>query len=206
MATDTPIQERVEAAEARAAELRTAIATKLGAGESFDTEAIALASAVAAHRELFKESNSAALSDETSQLALTIQTLVGASKLGDLLGEPVTSVYWNITPGSGENGPTMSCSINVKARAPSTRAPGSGGGSGGKGGSKKTPTFIVDGSEPMSATDFVVNHGPAEVQDNSLVKLDADGHRKWPTKPVFLDQTQKHLEESSHQVERIEPA
>ena len=58
----------------------------------------------------------------------------------------------------------------------------------------------------MSAADFVANYAPTAIQDNALVKPDADGKRKWASKPEFLTKTQEALEAAGKVVVRTEPA
>lgn len=200
--TETTAAEKLVMAQERATELRLIIGVKAQAGEAFDVEAVELVSVIAAARELTKEANSGALALETTEISAAVGALLGASKLSDLLGEPVTSLFWSITPGDGDNGPVINCAINVKARVPAVK---STGGSGGGRGSKKTPSFKVDGGEVMTALEFVVAHAPEGLQDASLFKVQEDGKRKWPTKPSHLDDTEKALVESGHTVERIAP-
>lgn len=197
------VSNKLEIAEERAVELRTRIMEKIAAGESFDQDAISLATAVAAHREILKESNTAALHDETSKLATMILTVVDASPLAELLGENVHSVYLTRVTGDGENEDVISCSINVKARTAPTRTASTNGGTRT---SRKTPTFIVDGGESLTAAQFTIQYAPAEIQDNSLMKPDADGKRKWATKPEFLTTTQETLEAMGSVVIRTDPS
>ena len=201
MATETTAAEKLELANIRADELRSVIGTKVGSGETFDVESVELAAIVASSRELLKSVNARALDEETSQISAALEALIAASKLADLMGQPVTSLFWSKTPGEGENGPVINCAINVKARVPAVRTTGNGGG---RGGSRKTPSFKVDGGDTMTALEFVVAHAPEAVQEYSLFK-EVDGKRKWPTKPSHLDETEKAMVEAGHTVERIVP-
>lgn len=197
-------QEALVQAEERTASLRQAIADKLGAGENFDSDAVALAGAVASHREILKKANEGALNQETSELASIFTAAIDSSKLAELLGEGVKSVYWTRTPGEGENGPMISMAINITARttAPRKTADGSSGGRG----NRKTPTFTIDGGELMTALEFVETYAPDSLKTKSLFKPDADGKRKWATKPEHLVETVEALEAAGHVVVRTEPS
>ena len=57
----------------------------------------------------------------------------------------------------------------------------------------------------MSAFDFSVAYATEEDATNSL-HIEVDGKRKWPTKPIFLDNAEAALVAAGHTVERIDPS
>lgn len=169
--------------------LRQAITDAALNNEDVTANAIALAGAMGAHTALMKTANEGALQTETATLGAAILAAVHGSKLAELSGEAVSSIYWTITPGEGDNGPVMTCSINVKARAVSApRKPGSGG-------RVKLGTYSVDGGEAMSAKDFITAHATEETRGNSLFSTG-----KWVTKPSFLAEAVKGLEAAGRTV------
>ncbi len=173
--------------------LRQAITDAALNNEDVTANAIALAGAMGAHTALMKTANEGALQAETATLGAAILAAVHSSKLAELSGEAVSSIYWTITPGEGDNGPVMTCSINVKARAVSApRKPGSGGNTGGR---VKLGTYSVDGGEAMSAKDFITAHATEETRGNSLFSTG-----KWVTKPSFLAEAVKGLEAAGRTV------
>ena len=177
------------------ADLHDKIQAAVVSGDDFTALAVAYAASVTKHRGLFKIANQGAIDEETSQIGQAIMTLVGASKLPALMGEPVTSVYFTITPGEGENGPLIQCGINVRARATSTKAspaPKSGGS-----GKTAKETFSVDGGPEMTPKEFITDHATDRVRANSLFKTD-----KWPTKPEFLNESIEALTTAGRSVVR----
>ena len=193
-ATPLTENEQLAAATATMEGLRLDIVSKAGKGEDFTAESIKYAAAVGAHNTLYKKVNSGAIDEETSQIGTAILALIQSSKLSDLMGEPVTSVYWTLTEGEGENGTILQCGINVKARATSTKAKPSGGGSSGRAGKE---TISVDGGEGMTPKAFVEAHATEETRGNTLFSTG-----KWPTKPSFIEAAVKALEEGGHTVVR----
>lgn len=167
--------------------LKAKIAEAVAAGEDFTAMAIEYAGAITKHKGLFKTANQGAIDEETSQIANALTTLLGASKLESLMGEPVVSVFYQVTPGEGENGPTISCGINVKARATSTKTKSGGGNTGGGRAAKET--YQVDGGALMTPKDFIDAHATEDTRKKSLFSTG-----KWPTKPDFLDDAVKALE------------
>lgn len=207
MTTPAPVftspQEALAATEAKVAALQEVIQNKVLNGEDFGVDAVAYAAAITENRTAFVAANQEELEGEKVKLGQTIFALVDNSPMATLMAEPVTSVYLSITPGTGENGPVMTIAINPKnIKAPSIKAPSADGTGSSRG--RKTPSFRVDGGEVISGKDFVNTYGPPEVLGNSLVAPDAEGQQKWPTKPVFLAATEKHLVELGHTVERVE--
>lgn len=188
-------EEKLASTQSKMDTLRATIATKAQAGEDFTSETVEYAAAIAAHKGLFKSVNQNAIDEETSQVGQGLLTLVSASKLEALMGEPITSVYWTFTPGEGENGPLVVCGINVKARA--TKAPVAKGEGGGSRGRAAKETFSVDGGSQMTPKEFVTEHVAESDKENSLFTTG-----KWPTKPSFIDNAIKALEESGHSVIR----
>ena len=188
-------EQKLVAATSEMAALHDKIQAAVTSGEDFTALAITYAASVTKHRGLFKIANQGAIDEETSQIGQAILTLVGASKLPALMGEPVTSVYFTITPGEGENGPLIQCGINVRARATSNKAaPGPKAGGSGK---TAKETFSVNGGPEMTPKEFIAAHATEHVQGMSLFKTD-----KWPTKPEFLDESVEALTAAGHSVVR----
>ncbi len=180
-------EEKLSAAQATMEGLRLDIVEKAKKGDDFTADTIKYAAAVATHNALFKSVNSGAIDAETSQIGQAILTMVQASKLEDLMGEPVSSVYWTLTPGEGENGPVLKCGINVKARATSTKgASGGGGSSPGRAGKE---TFSVNGGAAMTPKDFINEYATEKTRGNTLFSSG-----KWPTKPSFIAEAIAALE------------
>jgi len=201
MTTEISVQEQLTAAETHMNTQKDIVGALVASGEDFSQAAVTYSAAIAAYQSTLLRFNEGAIDQETSELGNAILALVQASRLEGLIQAPVESVYWTFTAGDDQNGPIMHCGINVKARAATTRKSSSTS-SGESTGSRKTPTYTIDGGEAMSAKDFVLNHAPDEVLNNSLVKGEKP---KWATKPSFLEDTQKHLEDQGHTVVRIEP-
>jgi len=188
--------EKLAMANATMEALRLDIVDKAGKGEDFVAESVKYAAAVAAHNALFKSVNSGAIDNETSEIGSAIHTMVQASNLESLMGEPVTSVYWTLTPGEGENGPVLRCGINVKARATSTKGSGTAKSSGGSGRAPKE-TFSVNGGAEMTPKEFIEAHAIEATRGNTLFSSG-----KWPTKPAFIDAAVKALEDGGVSVVR----
>ncbi|MCK5644716.1 MAG: hypothetical protein KAJ19_28210 [Gammaproteobacteria bacterium] len=186
-------EEKLATATSKRDELQASIATKAAAGEDFTAEAIAYAAAIATHKGLFKIANQGAIDEETAAIANTLTTLIGASKLEELMGEPVSSVFYQVTPGEGENGPVISCGINVRARATSTKAAGKTTTS--SSGSAAKETYSVNGGEQMSPKDFIEAAVTPEDAEKSLFKTG-----KWKTQPDFLAHAVAALEASGQMV------
>lgn len=192
---ETP-DEKLAKAQAIVDTLNLEIQTAVAAGEDFTAKAIAYAEAITKYKALNKTANRGAIDDETSQIGLAIATMVGASKLEDLMGESVTSVYWQVKPGEGENGPMVSCGINVRARATSTKTPKTGTSTGGSGRAAKE-TFQIDGGALMTPKEFIDAHATEDTRGKSLFSTG-----KWPTKPEFLDAAVTALEAAGSTVVR----
>jgi hypothetical protein len=183
-----------------AARIRAEIQTRATSEESFDVQAAELSIVNAKIRELTIIANEGERIVVSSNLCQEFAVLVDASDLERLIGEPVVAVYMTKTPGDGENSDIWSINVNPKARVAVTKSATKG-----SGGSRKTQQFVVDGSEPMSAFDFSVAYATEADATNSL-HVEVDGKRKWPTKPVFLDNAEAALVEAGHTVERIDPS
>lgn len=200
MTTETNISNDLNQAIAEANNIRTILSVKAKDGGDFDVEAAQLSILNAKIRDLTIIANEGERIEVSSNLCQEFATLIDASDLERLIGEPVVAVYMTKTPGDGENGDIWSISVNPKARVAVTKSSTKG-----SGGSRKTQQFIVDGSEPMSAFDFSVAYATEADATNSL-HVEVDGKRKWPTKPVFLDNAEAALVAAGHTVERIDPS
>jgi len=192
---ETPA-EKLAKAQAMVDALNQEIQTAVANGEDFTAKAIAYADAIGKYKALNKTANQGAIDEETSQIGLGIATMVGASKLEDLMSEPVTSVFWQVKPGEGENGPVVSCGINVRARATSTKSAGKTTTSGGSGRVPKE-TFQVDNGPLMTPKEFIDAHATDETRAKSLFSTG-----KWPTKPEFLNEAADALTAAGSQVVR----
>ena len=200
MTTETNISNDLNQAIAEANNIRTILSVKAKDGGDFDVEAAQLSILNAKIRDLTIIANEGERIEVSSNLCQEFATLIDASDLERLIGEPVVAVYMTKTPGDGENGDIWSISVNPKARVAVTKSSTKG-----SGGSRKTQQFIVDGSEPMSAFDFSVAYATEADATNSL-HVEVDGKRKWPTKPVFLDNAEAALVAAGHTLERIDPS
>jgi hypothetical protein len=201
LTTETNIQTDLTQALTDAAAVRAEIQTRATTEENFDVQAAQLSILNAKIRELTISANEGERIVVSTTLCTEFATLVEASDLERLIGEPVTSVFMSKTPGDGENGDIWTINVNPKARVATTKSTTKT-----SGGSRKTPQFRVDGAEPMTAFDFSVTYATPEDQENSLWKLNDAGKRKWPTQPDFLDHAEAALVEAGHTVERIDPS
>ena len=200
MTTETNISNDLNQAIAEANNIRTILSVKAKDGGDFDVEAAQLSILNAKIRDLTIIANEGERIEVASNLCQEFATLIDASDLERLIGEPVVAVYMTKTPGDGENGDIWSISVNPKARVAVTKSSTKG-----SGGSRKTQQFVVDGADPMSAFDFSVAYATEADATNSL-HVEVDGKRKWPTQPVFLDNAEAALVAAGHTVERIDPS
>jgi len=200
LTTETNINIDLTQAISYAARIRAEIQTRATSEESFDVQAAELSIVNAKIRELTIIANEGERIEVSSTLCREFATLIDASDLERLLGEPVVAVYMTKTVGTGENDDFWSINVNPKARVATTKSATKG-----SGGSSKTQQFRVDGGEPMSAFDFSVAYATEEDATNSL-HIEVDGKRKWPTKPIFLDNAEAALVAAGHTVERIDPS
>jgi len=200
LTTETNIQADLTQAISDAARIRAEIQTRATSAESFDIQAAELSIVNAKIRELTISANEGERIEVSSTLCQEFATLIEASDLERLIGEPVMAVYVTKTLGDGENSDIWSIQVNPKARVATTKSATKG-----SGGSRKTQQFRVDGGEIMSAFDFSVAYATEEDAKNSL-HVEVDGKRKWPTKPIFLDNAETALVAAGHTVERIDPS
>ena len=192
-------QEILADAEVTIAQLRTDITIAVGAGEDFTDLAARLTHAVTGKRTLFQKANADKVTEEKSKMSNAIYTLLQHSPLAELLDEKVRSVFWELTSGSGDNGDIITLTVNGARRAPSPQRPGVSTGTG-DGATRNAKTYSVNGGEALKASDFVVMHGPESVQNDGLVRLDANNKRKFPSKPKFIEETIRHLESEGRTV------
>jgi len=200
LTTETNIQADLTQAISDAARIRAEIQTRATSEESFDVQAAELSIVNAKIRELTISANEGERIEVSSTLCQEFATLIEASDLERLIGEPVMAVYVTKTLGDGENSDIWSIQVNPKARVATTKSATKV-----SGGSRKTQQFRVDGGEIMSAFDFSVAYATEEDAKNSL-HVEVDGKRKWPTKPIFLDNAETALVAAGHTVERIDPS
>ena len=191
-------QEQLAEMDGRIAAFRGAIAEAVGTGEDFTELAAQLTACVTGRRALFRRANADKVNDEKSRLGQAIYTLVQNSQLSPLMDEPVRSVFFELVPGEGDNGDVITLTVNGARRAPTQRSASAASTAGT--GTRNGKTYSVDGGEALVASNFVATHAPQVIQENKLVAPDENGKRKFPSKPVFIEGTIKHLEETGHTV------
>lgn len=165
--------------------LRSEIARKVTAGESFDAEAAELAALNVTHQDTRKKVNAGAITEETAQVLAGIKAIIAASRLEELLGEPVTSVIYFQEPGTGDNGPVEQLVFNrpVTRRSATSGANKSPGGNS-TGTSRRGRKFRAPDGKVVTGREVVLQHASEGVLNNSLV---AHGSGRWVTKPEFLE-------------------
>ena len=199
-AVPTP-QERLEALDLTIRGKYDLIVEAVTSGGDISSLTIEYASMTASRKVLLREANHDAINDEMGNVATAVTTVLDACNLATLMDEEITSLFWERTPGSGENGPVINLVVNKAPTRPVTRKPkeaATGTPATSTNGSKAAPDFTVDGSQPMTARAFVDAHAPQEVREAGQFKSG-----KFPTRPDFLDKTQEYLENQGHIVVRF---
>ena len=197
-------QERLTHLDTSLKEKYDAIAIAVTSGGDIGLLSMEYTSMLATRKVVLRESNHDAIQAEYSNICEAISTIVSASPLAVLQDEAVTSIFWELNAGSGENGPMMGLAVNkvpnrsaprkAKEASSSDNTDNSNGAARGK-----APDFQVDGGEVMTARQFVEQFAPTDVREEGQFKSG-----KFPTRPDFLDKTQEALEAQGHVITRRE--
>ncbi len=194
----TEAQAQLVTVDSRITEVYAGIGVAAGAGEDISSLTLEYGALIAERGGLRQKVNGRLIENEKSAVFQAIGQLVASSKLPELLDEPITTLVWSVTPGSGENGPINDLKINPKVMTARGRKTGSGMSTGGKGSGR---IKFSDGTEVFTARELVLKFGSKETLDLALV---AHGEGKWVTKPAHVTAALENAETNGFNLVKVE--